>query len=609
MSSKNAIRARPSYVIASSDLRENEGQWQAYQSEGNCVLLAGPGSGKTKTLTIKMARMLHEDVANPRGIACITYNNQCARELRRRLGDLGVEDGRRVSIGTLHSFCLQHLILPYAHLTELPVPDPVSVATVEEQKKCWADAVSTVISKDENPRDWEFRCSTYRRTHLDRDNTEWHGDGGDTANVIEAYENALHSKGVIDFDGMVLNGLQLVEQFEWVQKAIRAKFPILVVDEYQDLGHALHRIVQCLCFKAGLRLLAVGDPDQSVYGFTGAEPALLNNLSESDSVETVHLKLNYRCGPTIIKASETALGEKRDFESNSVEEGTVDLHYRPKGIADQVDYVCDSIIPSVLKRRDDLHLGNIAVLYHSKNEGDIIAQGVERIGWNFIRIDQGNPYPRSPVISWLEECAAWCSDGWKLGSPRLSSILHDWLRFNHSIISDAELRTRRNELVKFLHSNRLPTQSLNLWLTKFHSSCLRNTLEYEHRLGDDKIAVQKLLDISSVNSPLENFTVSTFSGQRGSTTHLNLMTLHSAKGLEFDVVVIIGLEEGLLPNFRSTTQAALREDRRLFYVGLTRARSEVHLVYSGWYTNAYGRRFKKGPSRFVNEVKSSLNSQ
>ncbi len=608
MSSKNAIRAKPPYVTASNDLRENEGQWQAYQSEGNCVLLAGPGSGKTKTLTIKMARMLHEDVAKPRGIACITYNNQCARELRRRLGGLGVEDGRRVSIGTLHSFCLQHLILPYAHLTELPVPDPVSVATIEEQKKCWADAVSTVISKDENPRDWEFRCSTYRRTHLDRDKAEWHGDGGDTANVIEAYENALHSKGVIDFDGMVLNGLQLVEQCEWIQKAIRAKFPILVVDEYQDLGHALHRIVQCLCFKAGLRLLAVGDPDQSVYGFTGAEPALLNNLSESDSVETVHLKLNYRCGPTIIKASETALGEKRDFKSNSDEEGTVDLHARPLGIDDQAEFVCDSIIPGAFKRRENLDFGNIAVLYRTKNEGDIIAQEVERIGWDFIRIDQGNPYPRSPVISWLEECAAWCSDGWQSGTPRLSTILHDWVRFNHSIASDTELRTKRNELVKFLHSNRLPTQPLNTWLTKFHSSCLDDTLQHEQRLRDDKIAVQKLLDISSANSPLENFTVSTFSGQRGSATHLNLMTLHSAKGLEFDVVVMIGLEEGILPNHRSKTTAALREDRRLFYVGLTRARSEVHLVYSGWY-DAFGWRFKNGPSRFVKEVKASLNSQ
>src|SRR5262245_6159953 len=108
--------AKPPYMLAAEALRKNEGQWKAYESEGNCVILAGPGSGKTKTLTVKLARMLAEDVRPPRGIACITYNNQCARELRRRLAALGVEDGRRAAIGTLHSFCLQHVVLPYARI-------------------------------------------------------------------------------------------------------------------------------------------------------------------------------------------------------------------------------------------------------------------------------------------------------------------------------------------------------------------------------------------------------------------------------------------------------------------------------------------------------------
>src|SRR5689334_4834129 len=104
MSSAIAINLEPPYVKAAEALRDNPGQWQAYESKGNCVVLAGPGSGKTKTLTIKMARMLAEDVQPPRGIACITFNTECAGELRRRLEQLGVQEGKNTFVGTIHSF-------------------------------------------------------------------------------------------------------------------------------------------------------------------------------------------------------------------------------------------------------------------------------------------------------------------------------------------------------------------------------------------------------------------------------------------------------------------------------------------------------------------------
>ncbi|MFH1719759.1 MAG: UvrD-helicase domain-containing protein [Planctomycetota bacterium] len=330
MSPTSACVVKPPYMLAAEALRKNKGQWQTYESRGNCVILAGPGSGKTKTLTIKMARMLTEDVMAPRGIACITYNNQCARELKRRLAALGVEDGKRAAIGTLHSFCLQHIVLPYARLAGIAVPEPLKVAMVEERDRCWAVAVEKVKGAGEPPSNWIFTCDVYRRTHLDRQKEDWYGDFEDVAKMIEIYEQTLLEKGLVDFDGMVLIALRLVEEHEWVRRALRAQFPILVVDEYQDLGHALHRIVLCLCYKASMRLVAVGDPDQSIYGFIGAEPALLQDLANSKGIEPIQLKLNYRCGPTIIRASEVALGEQRGFEPGTVEAGTVDIHIGPK---------------------------------------------------------------------------------------------------------------------------------------------------------------------------------------------------------------------------------------------------------------------------------------
>ena len=609
MSPPDAGSQNPAYLVAAEDLRPNSGQWQVYESKGHCVALAGPGSGKTKTLTIKLARMLAEDVRPPRGIACITYSNECVRELRRRLDKLGVSQSPNLLIGTIHSFCLVNILKPYGKMAGLHLPDPLTVAGPSDQRELFDNARETVFGNvggiSRIKMDW------YRRTYLDRDAPDWRIDEEPVFNVIEAYERELRSNGFIDFDDMMLLGLKLVGRHEWVRKLLKAKFPILVVDEYQDLGLPLHRIVLGLCFKAGIRLLAVGDPDQSIYGFNGAQPELLRKLAERDGVEDVRLRINYRCGTTIVRASEMVLGlEYGQFHSPAdAPEGTIDFHLCPDGIKEQAEEICTEIIPAALKRKEGRKLGDIAVLYLDRNDGDVIAEAAKNAGFEFIRIDRNAPYRKTPLTRWLEDCAAWCAGGWQQGEPRLSSLIHTWMGLNGRFeSSDSQAIELKRRLVRYLWTHRNADLSLETWLYALDSDCLRHTFYRGCELQDEFEALDQLLCACVTGGQIESWTVATLAGQGGSPTHLNLITLHSAKGREFEVVIMMGMDQGHIP-WTNDDAPKKAEKRRLFYVGVTRAEHEVHMTYSGWYRDICDRIWRRGPSEFLQELLSRLHGQ
>ncbi|MGF6507832.1 UvrD-helicase domain-containing protein [Paraburkholderia sp. 32] len=307
--------------------QRGDGLWAAYESRGHCVVLGGPGSGKTKTLTTKFARILAEDVQEPRGVACITYNNECARELETRLAALGDTAGGRVFIGTVHSFSLTQIVLPYAKVAQLGLPADFKVATRGEVSAALERALRRLNVNVASRRDWSLQMSVYRRSILNRNSEEWQTRDPELAAVAETYEDELRRAGRIDFDDMPLLAVRALRECPWIQRALFAKYPVLVVDEYQDLGRALHRMVLGLCFCAGMRLFAVGDVDQSIYGFTGAHPDLLESLSEREDVETVRLELNYRSGTRIVEASGYALGQARDYRAaEGASQGTIYIH-------------------------------------------------------------------------------------------------------------------------------------------------------------------------------------------------------------------------------------------------------------------------------------------
>lgn len=593
----------PLYVKAAEDLRSNAGQLAAYESTGHCVALAGPGSGKTKTLTIKLAKILTEDVIPPRGVACITYSNQCARELKKRLKQLGVEEGQRIFIGTVHSFCFQMVVLPYARLAGMDLPDKLSVASQEKQNYLLKEALSEIDPR-ENPAYRVTPCSEFRKTVLDRNSVEWLSNEIYRP-AIELYEQKLFDNHLVDFDGMVLMALKLIQDCGWVRAALKAKYPVLVVDEYQDLGVPLHQMVEKLCMEEQIRLFAVGDPDQSIYGFNGSRPNLLKSLSEREEVELVKLKLNYRCGSEIIKASSALLGSDHESEASGSEKGVIYAHDCKEGMEAQLEKVFSEIIPNFLKRSPESKLGDIGILYTDRHVGQVVADAAQAAGYDFVRFDQGSPYPRTPLTTWLEECAAWCSGGWKLGEPRLANLIYTWLQFNPSLAADSEIINCRRMLVNFLFSNRVPEMPLHEWLKKFLDHSLLDNFKTETTFSDELNTLEIFYKRACPGEPLEAFTVQIFGGQKGSPEHLNLTTMHSSKGLEYQVVIMIGLEEGKIPRTYRVTESQLAENKRLFYVSLTRARKEVHMLWSGWYIiNGY--KHREGPSRFVTDVLNKI---
>ncbi len=157
-------------------------------------------------------------------------------------------------------------------------------------------------------------------------------------------------------------------------------------------------------------------------------------------------------------------------------------------------------------------------------------------------------------------------------------------------------------LVRFLFGHRAPTMSLREWLSEFEKTCLRATLTTERTLRDEAEALAILTKASVKGSKLEEFSVALFGGQSGAPDHLNLITLHSAKGMEFDVVIMMGIEQGRIPSWAAKTDESKRKPRRLFCVGLTRARHEVHMTFSGFNVDRYDRRHENGPSEFLIEV-------
>ncbi|WP_250460298.1 ATP-dependent helicase [Microbulbifer litoralis] len=581
---------------ALTDLEGNTEQHHAVHERGHCVVLAGPGSGKTKTLTTAMARTLMEDVVEPRGVACITYNNECAMELETRLAKLGITSSDRSFIGTVHSFALTQVITPYARCIPGLLPSDFRIATRDECRVAVEDAYGTVFDDVDDPhRRWRFAVHK-RLTEVDRNLPYWRERNPDLADFIEAYEAELRSKGLIDFDDMPLIAFRMIKEHSWIRDALRARFPVLFVDEYQDLGYALHELVLLLCFDGGVRLFAVGDVDQSIYGFAGANPALLQSLTDQDGVEVIRLRFNYRSGTQIIRASMGALGEERDYHGiDNTIDGEITYWPVQGNLDQQAQHIAEIVLPTLLNR--SFQPEQIAILYRTAPRfGDKIAGALECTDTAFVRADSKALVRRSSRLArFIEACASWVTGGWREADPPYRRLLTQALNIVYGRrASEEEERALSHQLIVFLRSSIGVGESTHTWLQRFLHELIETWRVIAHNTHQEWEVCSEMIERTDPAHDLD-MPLSMFSGRTEHTGRVTLSTLHSAKGREFDAVILFGINNGDLPSWHDNQSSqSMREARRLFYVGVTRARRELCLVYreghqSPWLAELYQR--------------------
>jgi DNA helicase-2/ATP-dependent DNA helicase PcrA len=572
------------------ELRENKQQQEAFERSTHTVVIAGPGSGKTRVLAMKVAQLLRDEILPPQGVACLTYTRIMAKELENRLYSLGISERPNIVVGTVHSFCLGQVVQPFADLFELGLPQPLRIAPQNVLDSCLSEAWREVYEIDTSKLDsdsqfkrFRKKFTKYRRQRADMPFVAWKTQQ-EIGQAIQIYEQHLFSQGFVDFDVIVHKSLQLIINQDLVRQSLSAKFPWFAVDEYQDLGYPLFRIVTEMVNRTSIKLFAIGDPDQSIFDFAGTDPKYLIALSELPEMKPkIELERNYRSVQELVELSHVILGEPRNHYSQD-HGGRCRVLECMQGTEQQAQVVVDLIQEY---QKNGIRNSDIAVL-HRRREGlhEIAAVMEGRVDYV---LDKHRLYDRTMgIVRWLEDLGYWCLNGWTVQAGEANDsrtsfedLLATWQQFGYS----RKLGFRRDTNHARIHLARVlwnlsdPDQLLGDWLSVISKELDMDALleQYRDIYPDEVDEFYSLRDMSLPGRELCDLQLNKFSNLSPS---VQLTTLHSGKGTEFKVVIIAGVEQ-----IENTANG-----RRLLYVGVTRAKRELCLLYTKahppWFSNS-----------------------
>ncbi|NOU83903.1 AAA family ATPase [Paenibacillus sp. LMG 31459] len=581
------------------ELFSDDKQAEAYMSEKNTVVIAGPGSGKTTVLTLKIMKAL-QAISQPRGLACITYSRAAAAELKSRLKKLGCSQSRQnVFVGTVHSFCIAEIIKPFSHLyPTYEIPETLDIISEGEKKALFAKIKEELgygneyLTIEEMDKERSLNIEGLSEIHIETYEL--------ALNVAQHYERTIKEMGKIDFMDIVKFATLLIQKERYVRLCLEARFPWIFVDEYQDLGKPLHEMILSLFNRTSINFFVVGDPDQSIYGFNGAMPDYLKELGNKPEFSTIKLSSNYRSTQQIVDATELVLGNQEKREARAIIDKDTEFHFIQceSELLEQYEKVAHSIIPECVEH--GIPYNDIAVLVANNTSAKELAEIFKNndIPYYLNKLE----YDRSEVVIWLEQCATWVLNH---GSQSFSALFDFWLRLLKENEASLDSRSIALEKIKFmmiLQDSIDYASKLSEWLKYVFSYLpLFELLENSRAHQNENENLEKILEIASSGN-FENFDISRFAQLGKPDDQITISTRHSSKGLEFEVVILLGMEENNFPNYFSINDAnKLREDYRLFFVCISRAKRVCYLLRSQRYTKKtkWGlRTFDHVPSRF-----------
>lgn len=618
-------------------------------TEGPCLVIAGAGSGKTKVLTHKIAYLLSEKNVKPWNILSITFTNKAANEMKQRVEKLVGEASQEMWLGTFHSICvriLRRFIDRIGFDTTFLIFDSTDQRTLVKEciksmrldDKLFTDR--SVLSEISNGKNDMLEPKAYQVKYNGDFRKEKIGE------VYELYQKKLKENNALDFDDIINYTIKILTENPDVLEYYTEKFKYVLVDEYQDTNKAQFMLVSILASKYG-NITVVGDNDQGIYSFRGADITnILNFEKDFPGSKIVKLEQNYRCTGNILKAANAVIKNNENKYDKKLwtenEEGKLPCIYKAEDEYDEASYIVKQI--NMLKMEEYLKLSDFVILYRMNSQSRAIEDIFRRENIPYKIIGGLKFYERKEIkdiIAYLRLIFN-TSDNLSLkriinepkrgiGKTSLDNIqdISDKTgKSMYEIIKYAEQyelnRVKANsiqfvEVIEELRKqvNQIPISELiKLTLNKTgYVKALENentieaeskiqnleefltvAIEFEEQMAENTLA--EFLESISLTSDIDNM--------EESEDTVTLMTLHSAKGLEFPVVFLVGMEEGIFPGYKSIGEIKeLEEERRLFYVGITRAMQYLYLTCAKRRT-IFGSTSYNQMSRFLKEIPKDL---
>ena len=629
----------------------NKEQQQAVQhTEGPLLILAGAGSGKTKVLTVRIAHLLAQGV-NPYEILAITFTNKAAKEMKSRVESLVGDVANRIWLSTFHSFCAKFLrfeldnFLGYnSNFTIYDTSDSQAVIKAALKALNLDDKyypVGAMIGAISDAKNKLLFASDFRKQARDFYQEK-------VADVYEYYERELRKNNALDFDDLLLVAVKLLQSNEAVLDKYSKRFRYVMIDEYQDTNHAQYLLAKLLA-SHWKNIAVVGDADQSIYAWRGADiQNILDFEKDYPNCTSIKLEQNYRSTKIILDAANAVIENNEGRPKKNLwtdkTEGAKIQHFTAQSEHEEAAFIGDTIA-----KKHDIHgvpYGDMAILYRTNAQSRVLEEALIKRALPYTMVGGTKFYDRKEIKDVLAYLRVLYNPFDDLSLLRIINVpkrsigattvakLQDYARANGTSLFMTLTQLHLVDTIKGKTKEKLEEFGILIFtlVAEMEDKTVLDILEsildrtgYLAQLEEstdpqDQARVENIGELLSVAKDFQDTnptgTVEDFLEQvalvndvdsfEQEESKVTLMTLHAAKGLEFPIVFLGGLEEGLFPHSRTLMNPEeIEEERRLAYVGITRAEKELYISNATTRT-VFGRTSSYLPSRFIDEIPEEL---